>query len=272
MTDDSKHSDNNSTSDVLGAAVRRRPGRPKGMPKPPGSGRQPGTRNRVGKEARELAGKYTEKAFKRLGELAQHPDPKVAVLAIQQILDRRFGKPVSPQEIAGPGGTPLIPVPEMSDLEVARRISFMLSRAAREKLGPSAPLPKTVDGINRVVAGEDWSPDEPAEVEARELYEAKYRLGCHPAALPKPVDPFADQRAEQAERIAAATAQPEGDTKLSDYATAAAAQRAERDAARAEGRLERPVPVWVDENRLPRAGEDFSPATANVTRFRPRTR
>ena len=129
MSEDANISDNNSSPEVLGAAVRRRPGRPKGLPKPAGSGRQPGTPNRVGKEARELADKFTPNAFKRLGQLANHPDPKVAILAIQQILDRRYGKPMAPSEIGGPGGTPLIPAPEMSDTELACLLAFKLTAA-----------------------------------------------------------------------------------------------------------------------------------------------
>lgn len=216
--------------EVLGAAVRRRPGRPKGSPKPEGSGRQPGTPNRVGKEARELAAKYTPKAFKRLGELAQHPDPKVAVLAIQQILDRRFGKPLAATEISGPDGTPLIPAREMSDLELASSVAFALAlgaQAAGEKM-PRARKPTVIE--------------------------------------PKPADPFAAQRAAQTAEIA--TAAREGATPFTDYAGAVAAQADEDRAARAEGRMPRPVPVYFE----PRGSwqeHGLEPPHHNVVRFKP---
>lgn len=164
VSDDSKQSVNISPETM---AVRRRPGRPRGLPKPEGSGRQPGTPNRVGKEARELAAKYTPMAFKRLGELAKHPDPKVAVLAIQQILDRRFGKPISPSEISGPDGAPLVPASPMTNFELANLVCFALANGVASE---GVEMPRTAPA--RTI-------DTP------------------------PSDPFAAQRAEQAAEIAA---------------------------------------------------------------------
>lgn len=223
----------NPSPEVLGAVTRRRPGRPKGLPKPEGSGRKPGTPNKVGKEARDLASKYTAKAFRRLATMLDSKDEKVAAIAVREILDRAYGKPVSPSEISGPGGTPLVPAPEMSDHELAIMTMHLLIRGGVVENEPLSHARK------------------PRVIE------------------PKPVDPFADQRAEQAARIEAATteAPPE---PADNYATAAAAQRAERDLARAESRLERPVPVWIDGNAKPRPGEDYTATSATVTRFRPR--
>lgn len=237
MIEDANISDNNSTSDVSGAVTRRRPGRPRGLPKPEGSGRQPGTPNRVGKEARDLAGKYTTKAFKRLAEMLDSKDDKAAAIACREILDRAYGRPISPTELTGKDGAPLVPVSEMSNTELASRIAFVLALGAKD-VGATMP-------------------------HARK-----------PTVIEQTPDPFAAQRAEQAREIAAPTAQPEGDTRpeLTDYQRAVAAQKAEDAAARAEGRMPRPAPVWVDENRRPRAGEDFSPTTATVTRIRPRQR
>lgn len=247
MSEDANISDNNPASEVLGAAVRRRPGRPKGLPKPEGSGRKPGTPNRVGKEARELASKYTTKAFKRLGELAQHPDPKVAVLAIQQILDRRFGKPVSPSEISGPDGAPLIPVPELTNMMRAKKLLFMVAKAKAE-------------------AGRS---------DRAEIEDLEHAAGIVRHAKPLTIeaaspDPFAAERERQTAEIAAATAPAPTPEPADDYPRIVAAQKAERALALAEKRPERPLQAWVDGSASPRPGEDFTPASSNVARFRPR--
>ena len=223
MSEDANISDNNPASEVLGAAVRRRPGRPKGLPKPEGSGRKPGTPNRVGKEARELAGRYTTKAFKRLAEMLDSKDDKAAAIACREILDRAFGKPVSPQEITGANGTPLVPVAELTNHQRAKKLLFLIAKARAEAGEPGHYALNVLEDAAGIAR--------PAKARTIDV---------------TPPDPFAAQRAEQAAEIAPASAQTEGDTKLSDYASAAAAQRAERDAARAEGRLERPVPTWTE--------------------------
>ena len=123
----------------LSVPQRCGPGRPKGLPKPPGSGRQKGTPNKVGKEARELADKYTAKAFATLGRLLDSKDERVAAMAAQQLLDRRFGKPSVATEITGKDGAPLIEAePEMSNLELAKLILFQLNLAAVDPDGPCA--------------------------------------------------------------------------------------------------------------------------------------
>lgn len=128
VINEGKHLDNNPSAEAITA---RRPGRPKGLPKPTGSGRQKGTPNKIGKEARDLADRYTPKAFRRLGELLDNPDPKVVAIAAQQILDRRYGRPVNPQEVTGKDGTPLGEFRRESDLDVARRLAFILERGRR---------------------------------------------------------------------------------------------------------------------------------------------
>ena len=155
--------ENASSEAVLGTAARRRPGRPRGLPKPEGSGRKPGTPNKVGKEARELAGRYTTKAFKRLAVMLDSKDDKAAAIACREILDRAFGRPVSPSEISGPNGTPLHPKPLMSDTELARFMCFTLAKGAAE-------------------AGEDIP------------------LARKPTVIENP-DPFAAQREQQAARV-----------------------------------------------------------------------
>lgn len=150
----------NSILETASDSPRR--GRPKGSPKPLGSGRQKGTPNKVGKEAREIAAKYTPKAFQTLAKLLDSDDGKVAALAAQQILDRAFGKPVSPSEIAGPGGTPLIPSPEIDDFALASLITFITTKSGQIERPALKPIVGAV----------------------------------------KQADPFADQRADQQRQIA----------------------------------------------------------------------
>jgi hypothetical protein len=127
MIDTDKQMDNISALDAL---IPRRPGPLKGLPKPPGSGRKRGTPNKVGKEARELAAKYTDKAFEALAKLLDSADERVVAIAAQQLLDRRFGKPSVSTEITGKDGAPVIePAAPVSDIEAARAIMFRLAKA-----------------------------------------------------------------------------------------------------------------------------------------------
>ena len=180
-----------------------------------------------------MAGKYTTKAFKRLAEMLDSKDDKAAAIACREILDRAFGKPVSPTEISGPDGAPLVARPALSDFELANLTVFLLAKgtdAAGEQL-PQARKPTVIEQ--------------------------------------KPADPFAAQRAEQAAEIAALAEDQPG---LNEYETVVARQRAERALALAERRPEQPVSSWVEGSASPRPGEDYTPASANVTRFRPRHR
>jgi hypothetical protein len=51
------------------------------------------------RDIREALRGYTDKANKRLGELIGHKNPRVALLAIQTLYDRVFGKPLQASEI-----------------------------------------------------------------------------------------------------------------------------------------------------------------------------
>lgn len=263
-------SDNNSSSEVLGATVRRRPGRPKGLPKPPGSGRQKNTPNKVTRDIREAASKHGTKALAALVRLLDSPDPKIVATAAREVLDRAYGRPMTPSEISGPDGKPLrsevlhADVSEMSNLDVVRRLLFAANREARAKLPDGAPLPATRDGLRRVLDDEPWSPTEPEEVEARA---AMYRT----AARPRPADdPFAADRAAQAALIESARInETVGDTPYSTHAAVVVAQNAERDIARAEKRQERPIPAYVEPGGS-LAEHGLSPRHRNVVRFKPR--
>ena len=94
-------------------------------------------------------------------------DDKAAAIACREILDRAFGKPISPTELTGKDGAPLVPAPEMSDQDLATMTLHLLIRGG---LVENEPL-----------------------IQARK-----------PTVIEQTPDPFARQRAEQAAEIAAA--------------------------------------------------------------------
>lgn len=60
----------------------------------PGASLNPGGRPRIVVEIQKLARSHTPEAIARLAELMKSPDEKVALVAIDQMLDRAWGKPV----------------------------------------------------------------------------------------------------------------------------------------------------------------------------------
>ena len=92
---------------VIRPGVRRRPGKPPGHPKPPGSGRKPGTPNKATAEIRGIAQKHGLKAVRRLVALMKSEDETISLKAATELLDRAYGRPVTPSEISGPGGGPV---------------------------------------------------------------------------------------------------------------------------------------------------------------------
>ena len=203
MVEDANISDNIEPSE---APIPRRPGRPKGLPKPPGSGRKKNTPNRVTRDVREAAAKHGPKALQAFVKLLGHPDPKIVSVAAREILDRAYGKPISPSEITGKDGEPLVPARAMSDRDLAQMIVFTLSKSVHDEGATLLPT----------------------------------RTPAKPAPTP---DPFAAERARQAAEIAAIPS--DGDTSLGGYAEAVAAQKAEDALALAECRQARPAPIWV---------------------------
>ena len=67
------------------------PGR--GRPFQPGQSGNPGGRPKVIANIREIAREYAPEAVLRLVELMRDEDPRVAVAACKEILDRGFGRP-----------------------------------------------------------------------------------------------------------------------------------------------------------------------------------
>lgn len=103
-------------------------GRPKGYPK--SGGRKPGSVNKVTAEVRELAGQYGPMALAELARLAEHAESEQArVSACKEILDRAYGK--SAQSIDRTDKVDTAEV-EVSNLEVARRIAYLLTEGAQE--------------------------------------------------------------------------------------------------------------------------------------------
>jgi hypothetical protein len=58
-------------------------------------------RPRVGGEIRELARSHAPAALARVVALIDHPDPRVALLAAKEVLDRALGRPVQAVEPEG---------------------------------------------------------------------------------------------------------------------------------------------------------------------------
>lgn len=142
--------------------LSRRPGPAKGTPRPSGSGRKPGTPNRITKDVREAAQKHGSKALKKLVDLMSDKDPRVSLAATREILDRAYGRPVSPQEISGKDGAPLLPPTD--ERESAKAIAYVLSKAAKDagvyrmgKASDPAPSPPTA------TPGPSPAPAEPVE-------------------------------------------------------------------------------------------------------------
>ncbi len=122
----------NNVANIAGA-VPRKPGRAKGSPKPEGSGRQKGTRNRVTKEIAEIAQKHGKvivdglvKEFKTTDDL----DVKVKIASL--VLSYGYGQPTRRYEVSGPGGQPIETTRTLirDDRELARRLVLALGMGA----------------------------------------------------------------------------------------------------------------------------------------------
>ena len=103
----------------------------KGGPKT--GGRVAGTPNKSTAEIRELAGQYGPAALAELARLATNADSEQArVSACKEILDRAYGK--STQTINRTDSVGVIEN-EVSKLELARRIAFLLNEGMDEIRG-----------------------------------------------------------------------------------------------------------------------------------------
>ena len=117
--------------------LRRRPGPPKGTPRPEGAGRKKGVPNRITRDVKEIALKDAPAMLRGLKRLAESAvDERTRLAATIAYLDRAYGRPVQATEITGKDGAPLNGEErEMSEIETGRRIAFMMNRASHAILG-----------------------------------------------------------------------------------------------------------------------------------------
>ncbi len=80
----------------------------KGSPKPAGSGRQKGTRNRVTKEIAEIARKHTKAIVDGLmKDFKATDDSDLKVKIASLVLSYGHGQPTRRSEVSGPDGAPI---------------------------------------------------------------------------------------------------------------------------------------------------------------------
>ena len=93
-------------------------------------GRRIGTPNKATAEIRGAAQHYTVEALEGLAQIARTGDSDAAkVAAWRAILDRGHGRPAQEVVLGGPEGG-AIEVKEVSTIELARRIAFVMASAA----------------------------------------------------------------------------------------------------------------------------------------------
>jgi hypothetical protein len=98
-----------------------------------GQSGNPSGRPKMG-ELRDLCRAYTEEAVKKLGELINHNSPRIAMLAIRELLDRGYGKPLQSVDVALDDARESVQTDYRGPLlpdEVAREISALLTNAER---------------------------------------------------------------------------------------------------------------------------------------------
>ena len=95
-------------------------------------GRQPGSLNKVSADIRELAGQQGPAVIAELARLATGSDSEpVRVSAGRELLDRGFGKPTQSRE---PIDDHRADDEEVSDLEIARRVAWLLTNAVDKSM------------------------------------------------------------------------------------------------------------------------------------------
>ncbi len=93
-------------------------------------GRRKGTPNKATAEIRGAAQQYTKEALEVLVHVARNGHSDAArVSAACALLDRGHGRPAQAVSLGGPEGG-AIEVKEVSTIELARRIAFVMASAA----------------------------------------------------------------------------------------------------------------------------------------------
>ena len=104
-----------------------------------------GSKNKVTKEIRAIAGKYSHRAIRSVWKLATHAENlDVQLKALTLILAYAHGKPTDRQELTGADGKALLP--QHTDKETARRLALLLtlpdfSAASPASSGNTPPQP-----------------------------------------------------------------------------------------------------------------------------------
>ncbi len=100
----------------------------------PGTSGNPGGRPREDPSLRQLAKERSQEALEVLVTLMMNKKapPSARITAACAVLDRGFGRPGSSLEVTGKGNAPLLKAAEMSNLELARRVAFLLKLGERE--------------------------------------------------------------------------------------------------------------------------------------------
>lgn len=99
-----------------------------------GQSGNPGGRPKAAYDLQELARERTLKALDTLTTIMESEDapPAARVGAACALLDRAYGKPVQMTEITGRDGGP-IETKELSDMELAREVAFLLTSAVKQQ-------------------------------------------------------------------------------------------------------------------------------------------
>ena len=98
----------------------------------PGQSGNPSGRPKIPDDIKKILKLQAPNALQKLLTLMESDDERIALVAANSILDRAWGKPVQANEHSGPDGEP-IQLENVSDLEAARRLLFIVSRAERSK-------------------------------------------------------------------------------------------------------------------------------------------
>jgi hypothetical protein len=113
----------------------RRPGKPRGYPKPPNSGRKPGVRNRRSLEVEALFRPLVPATKRRLRAIIDDPksDPDTVVRCAALLLGYIYGRPTERRELTGKDGAPLGPPPRGLTPEEAMRTAEAVATILDER-------------------------------------------------------------------------------------------------------------------------------------------
>jgi hypothetical protein len=88
----------NSGDERPSADAQRPDGMPVGRPFPKGVSGNPGGRPKVVVEVKRILEDAAPKAATKIGQLIDHEDPKIAIAAAKDVIDRLMGKPRSSED------------------------------------------------------------------------------------------------------------------------------------------------------------------------------